>query len=215
MKNYIAILDYEHLENPIFLKSFAQALAKHKNRKGIVVHGDSEYTNRIMQTGVMREEARLRAVKDLNRRLVSLFADYGVPTIGLQAFQKGLVKKENNNKIEVDIKQLQSLPNTPALLISSLVDVSKSETFISPLELALSFQSQLEDYEIVLFSKKTENELFVGKNILDHKKWDNLDNVFIDENLPDEFIDAKVEAILTTSLAFSEWPELKNATYLH
>ena len=48
----------------------------------------SEYTDRLMQTGMMREDARKRAVMDLNRRLITLFADHGVSAIGLNGFQK-------------------------------------------------------------------------------------------------------------------------------
>lgn len=66
-KSFIAVLDHEHLENSIFLTSFAKSLAQLGDRKGIVIHGDSPYTDRLIQTGMMREDARLRAIKDLNK----------------------------------------------------------------------------------------------------------------------------------------------------
>ncbi len=72
--DYIAVLDYEHLDNGMFLTAFAKALSQQKSR-GIILHGDSEYTERLIQTGIMREEATIRAMKDLNHRLVALFAD--------------------------------------------------------------------------------------------------------------------------------------------
>lgn len=213
MKEYIAILDFDHLENPMFLKSFAQALAKHGNRKGIIIHGDSEYTNRIMQGGIMREEARIRAMKDLNRRLVGLFADYGVATIGIHGFQKGLAFAESE-ELKINEKQLQMLPKTPVLLISSLVEKEGTEHYVAPIEFALAYQKLNSDSEIVLFSKQTENELFVGKNLEAQKLWQEIDADFEDNHLPNEFISGNFKCLITTSLSFSEWPSPKNATFL-
>ena len=84
--DFLAILDYEHLDNGVFLTSFAKSLAQ-KEKRGLIIHGDSEHTERIIQTGVMRDEARIRAIKELNHRLVALFADEGVSTIALNGFQ--------------------------------------------------------------------------------------------------------------------------------
>ncbi|MCH8524967.1 MAG: hypothetical protein LAT52_10490, partial [Balneolales bacterium] len=76
--DYLAIIDYKNLDNPLFLKSFAEAAVQRRSSKAIFVHGDSDYTDRLIQTGMMREDAIIRSVQDLNHRLVSFFADYGI-----------------------------------------------------------------------------------------------------------------------------------------
>lgn len=135
MSYYVALIDFDHLDHPVFLKSLAQSLSAHKTRKGILIHGDSEYTNRLMQTGMMREDARERAIMDLNHRLVSLFADHGVSTIGLQGFQKELIQKTESG-LQLNKKVFDGLPYSPMLLISSLISDGEGRTYIPPTELA-------------------------------------------------------------------------------
>lgn len=99
--SYIAVLDFENLDNGIFLHAFAQALARHQ-RPGIIIHGDSEYTNRIMQTGVMRDDASRRAIKDLNLRLTALLADAGVPAVAMHGFHKDAIQVDDAYREESD-----------------------------------------------------------------------------------------------------------------
>ena len=114
---YIAVLDYDHLDNGLFLKTFANAIANHKER-GLILHSDSQYTDRIIQTGVMREDARIRAIKDLNNRLIALFADEGISAIGLNGYQRELISMAGDD-ITIDVEQLNKLPDQPVLLLSS------------------------------------------------------------------------------------------------
>ena len=150
--DFIALLNYEHLDNSLFLTALARAISRKKGR-GILLHADSEYTERIIQTGVMREEAQIRAIKDLNHRLIALLADEGVPAVGLNGFQKSLVKKRRE-RVEVDKKQLLQLPAVPLLVISSLCDmVDKNCTEPIPLdELAEAFFQIAGPEYLTLFS---------------------------------------------------------------
>ena len=156
---YIAVLEYEHLDNGMFLTSFAQSLAQKKPR-GIIIHSDSEYTERILQTGVMREEATIRAIKDLNHRLVALFADNGISTIALNGYQKSLIKKEGET-ISVDVQQLQRLPAQPVILLSALaVDRGGNVTAIPLPELANALKNALDiEDDISIFSIHEASEI--------------------------------------------------------
>jgi hypothetical protein len=160
--HFLAVLTYEHLDNGMFLTAFARSLAK-KKKRGIILHGDSEYTERIIQTGVMREDATIRAVKDLNHRLVALLADQGVPAVSLNGYQKSLVKVENN-QILIDSRQLYSLPGETVILLSNLAE-STIENKPVPLplnHLALSLQKEIR-IPITVFSKKKDAE-FIDHN---------------------------------------------------
>ncbi len=123
---YIAYIDYKNLDNSLFLKSLAEATSRQSIgiTPRIFVHGDSEHTERLIQTGMMRSDAQYRAIRELNRRLVILFADYGVPAIGLNGYQRKLITFDpESSKLTIDEKYLNSLPRQPLLIISNLIHV--------------------------------------------------------------------------------------------
>ena len=211
MLNYVALIDFDHLDHSIFLKSLAQSLSAHKTRKGILVHGDSEYTNRLMQTGMMREDARKRALMDLNHRLVALFADHGVSTIGLHGFQKELVSY-SNGKLSLNKKVYDELPSTPLLLLSSLINDNGESVYISPVELAEFLAHELDDHELVIFSQDHDSEIFTTSEEKKELKWDELTTDFKVKYLTEEQLAINSSAILTTGMSFSEWPNLKKAS---
>ncbi len=212
MSSYIALLDFEHLDHPVFLKSLAQSLSKHGNRKGIIVHGDSEYTNRLIQTGMMREDARERAILDLNHRLVALFADHGVSSIGLHGFQKELIGLNSDEKLVLNKSVLSSLPETPTLLISSLVSTADGKKYIHPVRLAEFLCNELEDHELVIFSQNHDSDIFLENTEPTDLKWNSLDDSFIEKNLSEEQLSIHTSALLTTGNSFAEWPNLKKRT---
>lgn len=159
MIDFIAVLNYEHLDNGLFLTAFVKSLKKRKKR-GLILHEDSEYTERIIQTGVMREEAEIRCYKDLNHRLIALFADDGISTIGLNGFQKHLIKKEGDELV-IDFKTLKSLPKEPMILLSSLgLDSGNNTPTPIPIStLASSLKEEFNVSEIDLFSIKENSEM--------------------------------------------------------
>jgi len=159
MIDFIAVLNYEHLDNGLFLTSMAKSLKK-REKRGLILHEDSEYTERIIQTGVMREEAKIRCYKDLNHRLVALFADEGISTIGLNGFQKNLIKLENDS-LEIDYQTLNNLPEEPIILLSS---IGLSENHGTPIpisisKLASSLRKEFNVQKIDLFSIKENSEI--------------------------------------------------------
>ena len=118
--DFIAVLNYEQLDNNFFLTSFAKSLAKKKG-PGILLHGDSEHTERVIQTGMMRDDAEIRAMKELNRRLVSLLADEGIPSIGINGYQKSAFRQKGK-EILASLKALESIPTVPVLILSGLIE---------------------------------------------------------------------------------------------
>lgn len=210
--SYIAVLDHQHLDNSVFLSAFARSLSQHgSSRKGIVVHGDSPYTDRLIQTGIMRADARLRAIKDLNRRLIGLFADQGVSTIGVHGYQKEMVRVDGDQDIELDQGEIEQLHSTPHLLLSCLA-AHGNETDHIPLP---SFVSALAktytDAEILLFSMKEEDEILTKKEQVNYS-WQELPESFKEGSLPEEFREYKQPVTLTTATDFANWPDLNNAT---
>lgn len=202
--DYIAVLEYEHLDNGMFLNSFAQALSQQKTR-GIILHGDSEYTDRIIQTGVMREEATIRAIKDLNHRLVALFADQGVPVIAINGFQKSLVRAEEDSLV-IDIQQLKTFPSQPVILISSLA-IQKETGKIVPVplpELAFSLKTSLNiEKEVTVFSIHEASEI-IREDLPVVMQPGEMEEKFKQKHLPENFRNVPFPVRLTTTQSFRE-----------
>jgi hypothetical protein len=209
-RSFIAVLDHQHLENSVFLTSFARSIAKLGNRKGIIVHGDSPYTDRLIQTGMMREDARLRAIKDLSKRLIGLFADQGVPAIGLHAFQKGLVQK-NGAQLTFDRDAYHQLHEVPNLLLSCLVQENDTAKFLPLPEFVKMLAGEFDEAEILLFSKNEKDEI-LRSDSKNHLSWSTLPPSFREKTLPEEFQNFRKVVKITTATDMGNWPKLKNMT---
>lgn len=211
--DYIAILDFEHLDNGLFLKTFANAVSTHKNR-GLILHSDSQYTDRIMQTGVMREDARVRAIKDLNNRLIALFADEGISAIGLNGYQRELITLTDSG-IKVDVEQLNKLPEQPVLLLSSLIHSEAANRPVSaPLsDVAASLQSALNVEHTFIFARSDDAEI-IKKELPETLTQASDRESFVDEFIPQEFREMNMSAKLISANDFRNYPDLKNYTRL-
>lgn len=211
---YIAALDYEHLDNGVFLTTLARSLSQQqekKNVRSIIIHGDSEYTDRIMQTGVMREDARLRSVKDLNNRLVALFADQGVSTVGINPNKRNFITIEKGH-LTLDHDFLGSLPEQSVLLLSTLVqDRESGEPVVVDLARLLTFlNEELNADELIIFTKSDEAEVFTTSEELKSLNWKSLDPTYKKEQIPNEFEDLSITVRMTTARDFNQLPDLDN-----
>lgn len=212
---YLAALDYEHLDNGVFLTSFAHAIAQQKNVRPILIHGESEYTERIIQTGVMREEATVRSIKGLNHRLIALLADQGVSTIGINGYQRELITLENGS-LSLDRDFFEGLPSKSALLISTLV-LDKSSGNPMPVSLsrfATFLRKELDIEELFIFSASDSDELFTKENRPDEMRWDDLDDDYQDAFIPREFKQFNQPVRLSTARDFNQIPKLKNTSLI-
>lgn len=212
--DYIAVIDYDHLDNGVFLTSLARSLAQQKNTRGILIHGASAYTERLIQTGMMREDAEVRAVKDLNHRLIALFADHGVSTIGLNGYQRSLIKKSGED-ILVDEDQLRRLPKQPHLLISNLIDIEPESKpgLIDLPGLARALRSTLEIDDIIVFSLD-DSEEFIKKERPAFIHKGQLKNEYADLQIPDEFSDIPLSIRISSARTFASYPSTRGMTYI-
>jgi hypothetical protein len=212
---YIAALDYQHLDNGVFLTSLARSLSEQQENEKIhpiIIHSDSEYTERIIQTGVMRDEAIIRSIKDLNKRLVALFADQGVSTVGINPYQHNVITINNGN-LKLDHSFLETLPSRSVLLLSTLVQ-NTSENELSVLDLprmAAFLSAELDTDQLFLFSKSDESEVFTNSMPSESMQWESLDPEFRNQQIPDEFVDFTHPVKLTTARDFNQLPGLEHA----
>ncbi len=199
--DFIAVLDYENLDNAMFLTAFARALAR-KEKRGIVLHGDSEYTDRIIQTGVMREDAQIRAVKELNHRLVALFADEGISTIAVNGFQKSLIRTDGQ-QVVIEKKQILDMPSQPVLLISNLgEDTRTGKPVPIPLpKLAEAFRKGFDVAGIDLFSIQESADM-MPEGLPKLIDLDQCSTKFKEEHIPGSFRDEEFTIRLNTPSVF-------------
>ncbi len=210
--NYLVLLDYGHLDNGVFLTSFARALSQQqnaisqkKNGRAIILHADSEYTERLIQTGMMREEARVRAVRDLNHRLIALLADQGVSAIGLNGFQKSMVRTDGA-ETHVNRKEIERLPHQPYLLLSNLAaDKDGKPVFIPLADYAEAIRKELNIQDIILFSTLEKDELLT-RNESDEKKTRSATEPEISERLPDQFNPPPFPVLMSTTEMLTHYP---------
>lgn len=213
---YLAALDHDHLDNGVFLTALARSLAQQQqsdnNIHSIIVHTDSEYTERIIQTGVMREEATIRSLKDLNKRLVALLADEGVSTIGINPYKRNFITLKDGN-LQLDRTFLENISDQPVLLISTLVqDLDRNKEVSVELPKLLSFlQKELNTDELVIFSKSDKAEIFTNNNMPSEISWNTIDKEFRKVQIPDEFSKLNSRCYLTTARDFGQFPSLENA----
>lgn len=210
--NFIAVLDHHHLDNSVFLTTFAKSLAKLGDRKGIIIHGDSPYTDRLIQTGMMREDARLRAIKDLNKRLIGLFADQGIPTIGVHGFQKEMATIKEG-ELFLDRKKIEDLHDIPNLLLSNLADDDGDQKHVPLSKFSAAISKTFDDAEILLFSMNEKDEILVQEE-QKTMKWDELPAEFEEKSLPEEFHNFGYLVKITTATDLANWPNLKKSTII-
>lgn len=211
---YIAVLDYDHLDNGVFLTTLARSLSQQQDKdvRSVIVHSDSAYTERIIQTGVMRDEAIIRSIKDLNNRLVALFADQGVSTIGINPNQRNFITMRDG-KLNLDHSFLNSLPQRPVLLLSSLIfDAEHNQAAVIDLTRLITFlYDEINADQLFIFSKSDESEIFTETQAEKQLAWDTMDDKFRNKQIPDDFSDLTYPVRLTTARDFNQIPDLKHS----
>ncbi len=149
----IILLDSEHLDQNLFMKSFAQKLGAFKNRRIILVHGDNSYSQQLIKNGMSEHEAIERSIKEINLKLISLLADSGLSSIGIHGYQRDLVIIENDF-IQIDGNYLHTLPLQVIITFSNLVSKStgKHHSTISSAQLGFELSCQFENSICLCFA---------------------------------------------------------------
>jgi hypothetical protein len=157
---FVAVLDFKNLDNPLFLKSFAESLTKFPKSNSIILHGDSEYTNRIIQTGVMRNEAIVRSTKDINHRIVTFLADFGIACIGINGFQRDMILLKDN-EIQINQSLLDKIPPNTIVVLSNLIKEKSGQLRACSLsELSKKIARDRKINDIFVFSTSDSDPIF-------------------------------------------------------
>ena len=210
---YIALLDQQHLENNLFMKSFAHAVSRQKNVQSIILHGDSPYTDRLIQTGMMREDAQIRSTKELNIRIITILADYGVSAIGLNPYQRNAITS-NGYDLTIDTPFLQSLPSSTVLILSNLIgDRNQTKPIVYPVvTMVEKLKDALDIDEVFVFSSDEKEEILNTKTSTASIKWQNLEEIYKNNFIPREIVNSPISFRMVTTKGFSQVPDLSYST---
>lgn len=204
----IALLDREHLDNGPFLKSLSVTLSQLVDVRVLFIHADSEYTDRVMQLGVMREEALIRSTRELNRRLSSLFSDEGSACVGLNGYQKDTLLLKDGALI-VDSDYLREILSHSHIILSNMVtDRDNGGTaYVAPARLAATLSDALKPDHLIVFSTRES-----GSAIIDHGNGNSGETLPSDERIagliPAEMKASKVGYRLTGLRQFTALPDV-------
>ncbi|MFN2373680.1 MAG: hypothetical protein ABR545_07680 [Cyclonatronaceae bacterium] len=205
----IALLDREHLDNGPFLKSLSVALSQLGDVRVLFIHADSEYTDRVMQLGVMREEALIRSTRELNRRLSSLFSDEGSACVGLNGYQRDTLML-NEGALIVDSDYLREILAHSHIVLSNMVaDRDNGSTaYITPARLAATLANALKPDLLIVFSTRESG----GPNV-DQGNGNNNETITPSDEritglIPAEMRDSEVGYLLAGLRQFAALPDV-------
>ncbi len=137
---YLIPLDPYHLDDLLFLSSLARMMGWQRQRRPscLLVHGAGEQAERLLEAeGLFPErkeglvqvstaaEAALveRAARRVNRQIVGALTEEGVPAVGVQGIDRGLLHKSDDGHLMTgridwlkDLAQKQAVPVVSALV---------------------------------------------------------------------------------------------------
>ncbi len=199
----LLVLDDAHMGNALFMKAFGQSIKTVKTSRIVILHASDRHTESLMQTGMFRADAAVRAARETNRKLVTWLADYGLSCIGMHGDQRRLFTRRKD-RLDVDRSKLESYAPESVWLVSTLTCDENGRILSENLsEMARFLEIHLPVDEVVLFSA-TQADPIIKPDDSAHLEWaQRID--FIDQ-IPLEFRDYNHPVVLggTTALALLE-----------
>jgi hypothetical protein len=210
----IAALDYSHLDNEPFLLSLAQSVSGCANFHPLIIHGSSSLTERIIQQGVMRDEAEVQCIKTLNHRLVNLFADESVSALGIHAYQKKAITFKND-RLHINCNFFNNLPPV-SIFLSTLVWNADTES-VKHVELprmAHFIQKELSIEPVYCF-KMQENRKNNIHEKFEEVSWGELPRDFAEKYIPPELQNYNQPLRLLSVQSFGDSARKNRSVFIH
>ena len=205
----IALLDREHLDNGPLLKALSVTLSQLAGVRVLFIHSDSEYTDRIMQLGVMREDALTRSTRELNRRLSALFSDEGSACVGLNGYQKDCLALKGGI-LNVDSDYLGKILSHSHVILSNMVaDPDNSGTaFVASERLAATLTTALKPDHLIVFSTRENGGALVDQNYGQSGEVFTSTDERVSDLIPSEIKASKMGFLITGLRQFASLPDV-------
>jgi acetylglutamate kinase len=182
----LLVLDDAHLGNTLFMKAFGHSLSALKGTRLAILHASERYTDSLIQTGMFRTDASVRAAREINRKLVTWLADHGISCASMHGDQRGLFHATHSG-LHVDRTKLETFASQSVWLISTLVSNENGSAGTVPLATMARFlETHLPADHVVVFSM-AESDDILNPDGNTHLDWSQ--RVDFIHRIPDEFKD--------------------------
>ena len=140
---YLVYLDAYHLDDLLFLPGLARMMGRQRGLSCLLVHGSGEQAERLLEAEGLfpeRKEGRVqvrtaaeaalveRAARQVNRQIVGVLTEEGVPAVGVQGIDRGLLRKSDDGRVTTgSINWLKDLTTKRAVpVVSALVEDARA-----------------------------------------------------------------------------------------
>ncbi len=199
---YLIYLDPYHLDDLLYLPSLARMMGRLRLRRPacLLIHGSGEQAERLLEAeGLFPErkeglvqvrtaaEAVLveRAARRVNRQIVGALTDEGVPAVGLQGLDRGLLRLSDEGRVMTGrIDWLKDLaPKQVVRVVSARVKDARAghacEVHLHEATRALAHA--LHAVVVVFFTRNNQPGVLVGDALLRERSLDALPEAILPE----------------------------------
>jgi isopentenyl phosphate kinase len=177
---YLLYIDRYHLGDVFFLRALGVSLARlaRERRPAVVLHGPGEFTARALEAeGIFLDnrdvralneegsrEAALRAIRELNQRLVNIFTEALAPAISIDPASQRLFVETGGRLVKRRSAWLAELTTMPAIpVLSSTVSSDLGPMVASDREVLAAALADEAEITPVIFTKTSLPGIMAGK----------------------------------------------------
>jgi hypothetical protein len=160
----LIVLDDSHMTNRLYMKAFGPAVRALLPDSVIIVHDCADHAEALIQTGLMRHDASVRAARETNLKLVGWLADFGIAATSVQGDRRGLVRRSLGHlALQPDL--FATYPANTVRVVATLAeDADGRPICVSTHEMAGLIQSALTPKQVFFASDMGKSGFFQQKN---------------------------------------------------
>lgn len=220
---HLIYLDAYHLDDPLYLSSLARMMGRLKEAAPLclMLHGSGGRAERLLEAeGFFPEKANGRiqpqspqeaaliekALRQVNRSIVSTLTEEIIHAVGFQGTDRGLLRMEADGSIQtgrigwlIDLVKKGAVPVLSAMVSDPERGVP-CEADLAAVTLVVAHAIQQEDVRIVFFTRTDQPGVIVDEVVLGEASWEAVPASFLPE--PEALrlaVDAGFAAFLTSA----------------
>jgi|GEM_PF-4725346 len=160
----LIVLDDAHMTNRLYMQAFGPAVRALMSDPVIIVHDCTDHTEALIQTGLMRRDASVRAARETNLKLVGWLADFGIAATSVQGDRRGLIR-HSEGRLTLHPDLFATYPANTVRVVATLAeDTDGRALHVATHAMAALFQSALDLKQVFFASDMGKNGFFMKKN---------------------------------------------------
>jgi hypothetical protein len=156
----LIVLDDSHLTNRLYMKAFGPAVRALMPEPIIIVHDCAHHTEALIQTGMMRRDAMVRAARETNLKLVAWLADFGIAATSVHGDRRGLIR-HHDGRLSLQADLFATYPSNTARIVATLAEDADGGAVGIPLtDITELFESTMMPDRVYFASDMGKNGFF-------------------------------------------------------